>query len=201
MKNFIKIVAIILLSAASPAAQDRKKSLTMYDIGPTAERPAASRNSTVAEEERVWRQRVNDKEFAILDLQLRSGFDERNLDLKLDLKKREGELASLKAEGRKKRFKYERSPEIDFRERFVKVRLEMIREEKLHPPKPARQQEERVYVEARKPRSKQQRLNAPLIDTKVVQRQNSKLERLAIQLDELVEEGRRAGIKPWIFRD
>ena len=200
MKSFIKIAVIILLSTAIAGAQE-KKSLTMYDIETAAERPAGDRNNSVAEDERVWLQRIKDSHFAVLQLQLRSALDERNLDLKLELKKRKDELASLKAEGRKRRFKYERLPEIDFRERYIKVRLNMIREEKLHPPKPPKRQDERVYIETRKPRSKQQRLNAPTLETKVVQRQNSKLERLSIQLEELIEEGRRAGIKPWIFRD
>src|ERR1044071_3008525 len=92
MNSFIKIAAIILLSTATLGAQERKKSLTMYDIESAPERPAVDRNSSVAEGERVWLQRVKDSHFAVLQLRLRSALDERNLDLKLELKKREDEL-------------------------------------------------------------------------------------------------------------
>jgi hypothetical protein len=198
MEKILMIAMILLLSA--PGLPEQKKSLTMYDLPPESSHVLTQSRAQAAEEEQLWCRRMSEAEIVLLSLKLRSSLDESNLDLKIDLKKRQDELAALYEDGIKKKYRYKRSSEVEFRDRYVKLRIEIIKQERAHPPR-VKIAQEKIYVEAKRARLKGGRTGAPVLDSRTLQRPPSKVEKLGIQIEELIEEGRRAGIKPWVFRD
>jgi hypothetical protein len=203
MNRIERAALVIILSIVALGAQGKKRTLTMDDLTPQTSQAISQTGGRTGstDDERNWQRRLEKVEVDLMNLQLSSALDESNLDLKLAIRKRTDEFAALREEGRSRKFWPHRSLERDYRERYIKLRIEIIKEERAHPPRPVRTGEERVYVEARKPKPGQRKISAPVLDSKVVQRPTTKLERMIVQLEELIEEGRRAGIAPGIFRD
>lgn len=229
MKKFFLIPVIILFISVTAMAQQKNKSLTMDDVDPSAvnsSRENSSTDSTTASPgkkssraskrtakstdntgESAWQDRMEEAELRLLDAELRNASETKSSDAKLELKQRKDRLEDLTAEGREKGYGYDRSIDVVYREKYVKLRSEMIKEEaKVSKQPPKQAPGEYVYVPAKLnprtgklsvPKSK----TTPLVDKKKVHVAETKLEKLQQELQDLQEEGRRAGASSKMFVD
>lgn len=197
----IVLVMVLSITATSALAQ-HKKSLTMDDVSPSTT-PTRNEPTPASEEEKKWQDRLFEAEMAQLDLKLRIAKDEKNTALKVELKKKQEEAEQIKQEGRGLGYKERRPYELEYRERYVKLRIEMLEEEKKSVTTRRSTGSQNIYVESdrTKKRSRQLRTSAPIVDTKKVEAKLTKLEQLEEQIEQLTDEGRRLGVPAGVFRD
>src|SRR5690348_9726533 len=106
MKKLFLMLAIILITAATAAAQQKTKSLTMEDVQPAAPRTSETESANAntaprSEQERSWQARMNDAEMKMFNAQLRVALEERNADAQLELRQRQNAITELSAQGAK----------------------------------------------------------------------------------------------------
>src|SRR5262249_32303599 len=143
-----------------------KTTLTTDDFGSSSSKgesvssSRSSRSDSAAprsENDRAWQRRMNDVQMAIEDCKLKTALDESNSSARAEMREKEQQLATLKLEGRKSKFQARPSTDLEYREKYVKLRTQMIKEERLHPPKERRTGS--VYVQSNRPgRSSQRRV-------------------------------------------
>ncbi|MCS6886245.1 MAG: hypothetical protein RMM17_10250 [Acidobacteriota bacterium] len=196
---------ILILLPIVALAQSRSRSLTMDDVSPLRETQPrlASEPAPSSEAEKLWQDRLLDARMGMLDLKLRIAKDETNADLKVEMKKQQLLVDELQREGSVKGYRERRPYDLEYRERYVDLRLQMIEEEKKNVTT-RRSNSSSIYIEAdqtRRRNRRQLRTTAPVIDARKLEAKLTRLEQLEEQLELLQEEGRRLGVSPGIFRD
>lgn len=195
------VLVIATLVAATPVLAQKSKSLTMDDVSPAPTR--AAEPVPASEEEKKWQDRLFEAEMAQLDLKLRIAKDDKNTELKVELKKKQEEIEKMKQEGKGAGYKERHPYELEYRERYVKLRTEILEEEKKSVTTRRSTSSQNIYVETdrTRKRSRQVRTSAPIVDARKVEAKLTKLEQLEEQLEQLADEGRRLGVPAGIFRD
>ena len=221
MNKYFLVIVLLLAYSFSVSAQTptKSKSLTMEDVSPapsqvdSTDKPASkssrsksskSKSSTAFADplEDSWREKMNETEIKVLTAELRSELANRSNDSVIELNRQKQNLRDLASEGSKKNYTAERSLDVTYRERYVKLRLQMIEEEKINP---STSETQLLYADSRKLRKRKGKTlkgqNIPMLDTKAVKTHQTKMDKLEDKLDDLIEEGRREGVDPKIFED
>lgn len=195
-------------------AQEKSKSLTMDDVSPsqtstTTSEPSTNQTTNKTTKpssndplENIWRDRMNELELKVLTAELRSELANRSSDSVIELNRQRQFMSELANEGNKKNYKAEKSLEVTYRERYVKLRIEMIEEARIDP---SASETQLLYTDAKKSRKKRLKTprgqNIPNLDTKAVKVHQTKMDKMIAKMEDLAEEGRRAGVAAKIFED
>lgn len=195
-------------------AQEKSKSLTMDDVSPsqtstTTFEPSTNQTTNKTTKpssndplENIWRDRMNELELKVLTAELRSELANRSSDSVIELNRQRQFMSELANEGNKKNYKAEKSLEVTYRERYVKLRIEMIEEARIDP---SASETQLLYTDAKKSRKKRLKTprgqNIPNLDTKAVKVHQTKMDKMIAKMEDLAEEGRRAGVAAKIFED
>lgn len=194
-------------------AQEKSKSLTMDDVSPsqtsttassadTSKTSKTSKNPSNDPLENIWQDRMNEAELKVLTAELRSELASRSSDAVIELNRQRQFMTELANEGSKKNYKAEKSLEVTYRERYVKLRIEMIEEARIDP---SASETQLLYTDAKKSRKKRLKTprgqNIPNLDTKAVKVHQTKMDKMIAKMEDLAEEGRRAGVAAKIFED
>lgn len=194
-------------------AQEKSKSLTMDDVSPsqtsttassadTSKTSKTSKNPSNDPLENIWQDRMNEAELKVLTAGLRSELASRSSDAVIELNRQRQFMTELANEGSKKNYKAEKSLEVTYRERYVKLRIEMIEEARIDP---SASETQLLYTDAKKSRKKRLKTprgqNIPNLDTKAVKVHQTKMDKMIAKMEDLAEEGRRAGVAAKIFED
>ncbi len=198
-------------------AQEKSKSLTMDDVSPsqtsttpssadtsktTSKTSKTSKNPSNDPLENIWQDRMNEAELKVLTAELRSALASRSSESVIELNRQRQFMAELANEGSKKNYKADKSLEVTYRERYVKLRIEMMDEARIDP---SASETQLLYTDAKKSRKKKLKTprgqNIPNLDTKAVKVHQTKMDKMIAKMEDLVEEGRRAGVAAKIFED
>lgn len=215
-KYFLALALILACAIIVPAqTQGKSKSLTMEDVSPASQPDTSTETSKSTSSKKskkskassndpledIWQDKMNEAELKVLSAELQSELTNRSNDSVIELNRQKQFMSELASEGSKKNYVNDRSLEVIYRERYVKLRLQMIEEEKINPPS----ETQLLYVDSKKSRKKKLKTtkgqNIPLLDTKAIKTQQTKLDKLEAKLEDLAEEGRRAGVSAKIFQD
>lgn len=216
-KNCLALFFLVLACAITTPSQTqvKSKSLTMEDVSPApsvttsnpTDKPTSktkkSKTSKSSNDpaEDIWQDKMDEAEIKVLTAELRSEISNRSSDTVIELNRQKQFFSELVSEGSKNKYSRERSLEVLYKERYVKLRKEILEEERINPPSDT----ELLYVDAKKNRKKKLKTskgqNIPMLDTKAVKTRETKLDKLNAKLEDLEEEGRRAGIDSKIFHD
>lgn len=216
MKKLYLTLFLILACADITLAQGKSKSLTMDDVAPSQSSNVSSTSETSTNKttsktsktpsndplENIWRDRMNEAELKVLAAELKSELTSRSSDSVIELNRQRQFMKDLANEGSKKNYKHEKSLEVTYREQYVKLRIEMMEEARLDP---SASETQLLYVDAKKSRKKKLKTprgqNVPNLDTKAVKVHQTKMDKLIAKMEDLAEEGRRAGVPAKIFQD
>lgn len=219
MRQFYLTLFLTLACIDISLAQEKSKSLTMDDVSPSQTSTTTSSSDTSTNKtnsktsktsktpsndplENIWQDRMNEAELKVLTAQLRSELASRSSDSVIELNRQRQFMTELASEGDKKNYKAEKSLEVTYRERYVKLRIEMIEEARIDP---SASETQLLYVDAKKSRKKKLKTprgqNIPNLDTKAVKVHQTKMDKLIAKMEDLAEEGRRAGMPAKIFED
>lgn len=183
-------------STDKPTSKSRKSKSTKKDSkDPNGSTSAAS----VAEG--IWQDKMDETEIKLLTAELRSELSSRSNDSVIELNRQKQYLKELSSEGSQQGFSRERSTDVVYREKYVKLRMQIAEEERINPPS----ETQLLYADSRKSRKKRLKTsrsqNIPLLDTKAVKARETKLDKLINKMEDLEEEGRREGVPAKIFED
>lgn len=216
MKKLYLALFLILACVDITLAQGKSKSLTMDDVAPSQSSNVSSTSETSTNKttsktsktpsndplENIWRDRMNEAELKVLAAELKSELTSRSSDSVIELNRQRQFMKDLANEGSKKNYKHEKSLEVTYREQYVKLRIEMMEEARLDP---SASETQLLYVDAKKSRKKKLKTprgqNVPNLDTKAVKVHQTKMDKLIAKMEDLAEEGRRAGVPAKIFQD
>jgi len=194
-------------------AQEKSKSLTMDDVSASQTSTTSNSSDTSANKttsktpskdplENIWQDRMNEAELKVLTAELRSELANRSSDSVIELNRQRQFMSELANEGNKKNYKAEKSLEVTYRERYVKLRIEMLEEARIDP---NASETQLLYTDAKKSRKKRLKTprgqNIPNLDTKAVKVHQTKMDKMIAKMEDLAEEGRRAGVAAKIFED
>ncbi|MBI4853382.1 MAG: hypothetical protein HY819_16435 [Acidobacteria bacterium] len=218
-KCYLALFLILTCTIITPAqTQGKSKSLTMDDVSPVSSattsstttntptsktKKSKSKTSSTSTDplEDIWQDRMDEAEIKVLTAELRSELTNRSSDTVVELNRQRQFMNELASEGSKKNYSRERSLDVIYKEKYVKLRKEMIEEERINP----QSETQLLYADSRKSRKKKLKTpkgqNIPMLDTKAVKTRQTKMDKLEAKLEDLEEEGRHAGVSARIFED
>jgi hypothetical protein len=183
-------------STDKPTSKSRKSKSTKKD----SKDPNSSTSATSVAEG-IWQDRMDETEINFLTAELRSELSNRSNESVIELNRQKQYFKELSDEGSKQGFSRERSVDVIYREKYVKLRIQIAEEERINPPS----ETQLLYADSRKSRKKRLKTsksqNIPLLDTKAVKARETKLDKLINKMEDLEEEGRREGVPAKIFED